>query len=65
MDCGCKDTYPDIQIQILVCDRLDVESDCRNRCHDFPDLQGHWSESWCLPKNNRSPVLEGDLRILP
>jgi hypothetical protein len=33
------DVYPNIEIEILICDGLDIESDCWNGCDDFSDLQ--------------------------
>jgi len=35
-----KGSYPDIEVQVLVGNRLDVESDCWNRCDHFADLPG-------------------------
>jgi hypothetical protein len=31
-------TYPDIEIQVLICDRLDVETDRRYRSDNFANL---------------------------
>lgn len=31
-------TYPDIKIEILICDRFDVETDCRYRSDDLTNL---------------------------
>lgn len=31
-------TYPDIKIEILICDRLNVETDCRYRSDDLTNL---------------------------
>jgi len=33
-------SYPDIEVQVLICDRLDVEPNCRNRRDHFADLPG-------------------------
>lgn len=32
-------TYPDIEIQISISDRLDIESDSRNGGNDFANLE--------------------------
>jgi hypothetical protein len=31
-------TYPDIEVEILVVDRLDIEAYCRNGGYDFANL---------------------------
>jgi hypothetical protein len=31
-------TYPDIEIEVLICDRFDVETNCRYRSDDLTDL---------------------------
>lgn len=31
-------TYPDIEIEVLICDRFDVETDCRYRGDDLTNL---------------------------
>ena len=31
-------SYPDVEVEVLVCDRLDVESDGRYSGDDFTDL---------------------------
>lgn len=30
--------YPDVEIEVFICDGLDVESNCWYRCYDFADL---------------------------
>lgn len=33
--------YPDVEVEILVCDRLDIETNRRDGGNDFADLDGH------------------------
>lgn len=34
-----SETYPDIELDILICNRLDVEPNRRNRCHPLVELK--------------------------
>ena len=42
-------TYPDIEIEILICDRFDIETDCRYRSDDFTDLWAQGVRSHISP----------------
>lgn len=32
------ETYPDVEIEVFVCDGFDIEADCRDGGDDFADL---------------------------
>jgi hypothetical protein len=46
-------TYPDIEIEVLICDRFDVETNCRYRSDDLTDLWAQGVSSRISLKRDR------------
>lgn len=57
-------TYPDIEIEVLICDRFDVETNCRYRSDDLTDLWAQGVSSRIPLKRARKSEFQGH-DILP
>mgnify|MGYP006902564592 FL=1 len=57
-------TYPDIEIEVLISDRFDVETNCRYRSDDLSDLWAQGVSSRISLKCDRKPKFQSH-DILP
>lgn len=52
-----RKTYPDIKIEVLICDRFDVETDCRYRGDDLTNLWARGvSPTYLIQMHEKTPV---------